>query len=942
MRLLVRARTVLALALFCITCELAFGQEPEPCSVDTIAGGGAPVGYGGLAIEAELAFPWEARIGPDGLLYIADPGHHAIRRVESNGSIRTFAGSGRRELTGDGGPADQAGLPAPRSLAFALDGSLYFSDGPTVRRIDSSGVVTRIAGNGRTGDRGDGGPAVEASLGSSLRIALGPAGEVYIASSDRHTVRVVGPDGVIRLLAGTAGRGRYDGDGGPAKEASIAGPTDVAIDSEGNVYIPTGARRVRIVTPDGRIDTYLGGADAPGRAPQDGLSRHEIGFGNRISNIEIDSADTLYWLDFLGVRALPKAGPLTTIAPAEDGELTGTFTLADDATPYLTRRHQALRVRSDGSTVLIAGVGDRASRGDGGPASRAILGSVGGIAAAPDGSVYIADQTFHRARVVRPDGTIHRFAGTGENLSGSSEGAALHLPMASPRSVAVAPDGDVYVVQFSFGTQAGRIWAIDADGQRRSIAGTTNQVCLSNPTAADFWPSCGNGGPATEAVLPDPSQMAVDSRGSIYLLQNNTRDFPARWVRVIAPDGTIDELPRQTPDAWAIAVGPDDSLALSSGSVSLIEGQAYSFDPDGNRSEVLGYQGFARRATAMVYDAEGDLYFAERGDFFLPFGAQWIKRLTPEGAIHLVAGSVVPGFAGDGGPARDARFDDIAGLAIDAEGNLLIADRGNGRVRRVNDVSACGRTELPQIALRGIVNGASFRGPLIAPGLIVSIFGVRLGPEDLALAVIDSGTFPSVAGGVRVLIDGLPAPMLFSSSGQVSAIVPFAIGPTAERTGPSARTFDDPITVELEYDGLLSDPTYVPVTASSPAIFTLDSSGSGQGAILNQDGTVNGLDNPAAPGSVIVIFATGSGVTDPPSIDGIVAARPLPVPVAAVRVLIDGVEAQILYAGAAPGLVAGVTQINALLPSNLSAGTVEIQVEMGGVPSPRVQASIGP
>ena len=175
--------------------------------------------------------------------------------------------------------------------------------------------------------------------------------------------------------------------------------------------------------------------------------------------------------------------------------------------------------------------------------------------------------------------------------------------------------------------------------------------------------------------------------------------------------------------------------------------------------------------------------------------------------------------------------------------------------------------------------------------------------------------------GVHVLFDGVPAPVIYASAGQVNVVVPYAVAGK-----PSTL-------VQVEYLGALSPPISLPVAATAPGIFTLDSSGSGPGAILNvADETVNSPSNPAAPGDWVSIFVTGAGVTTPAAVDGLLAAAPFPQVNAGVKVTMGGVPCQTNYAGSAPGLLSGLTQINAQVPASLTpALDAPVVVMIGGV-----------
>jgi uncharacterized protein (TIGR03437 family) len=173
-----------------------------------------------------------------------------------------------------------------------------------------------------------------------------------------------------------------------------------------------------------------------------------------------------------------------------------------------------------------------------------------------------------------------------------------------------------------------------------------------------------------------------------------------------------------------------------------------------------------------------------------------------------------------------------------------------------------------------------------------------------------------------VLFDGVAAPIIYSSAGQVSCIAPYAIAGKAN------------VTVVVEYQGVNSNIVTVPVQAARPALFTANASGSGPAAMLNQDSSVNTAANPAEKGSIVVLYATGEGVTTPGGVDGQIANAVYPKPVAPVSVSIGGMPAEVLYAGAAPGLVAGVMQVNVRVPEGLAGtGAVPVQVTVGGAVS---------
>ncbi len=230
----------------------------------------------------------------------------------------------------------------------------------------------------------------------------------------------------------------------------------------------------------------------------------------------------------------------------------------------------------------------------------------------------------------------------------------------------------------------------------------------------------------------------------------------------------------------------------------------------------------------------------------------------------------------------------------------------------------------PVPAIAAVANAASYDAHAIAPGEIVYIAGKNLGPAQLQTATLtpDRGYIANSLAGARVLFDGIASPLVYVSEHAVAAVVPYeaALAATAH--------------VQVEYQGVRSDAFTVPVTAIAPALFTIDSSGGGPGAILNADHTVNSAINPAARGAVVSIYGTGEGITNPPGVDGRVALDLLPVPAQPCTVNIGGHSAEVLYCGAAGGATAGLLQVNARVPDGVEPGpAVPVTIAIGGTPS---------
>jgi uncharacterized protein (TIGR03437 family) len=289
----------------------------------------------------------------------------------------------------------------------------------------------------------------------------------------------------------------------------------------------------------------------------------------------------------------------------------------------------------------------------------------------------------------------------------------------------------------------------------------------------------------------------------------------------------------------------------------------------------------------VAVDRAGTLYIADTGN-------RVVRRVSPGALVTAIAGNGTCCYSGDGGLALDAQLDQPWGVAVDANGNVYVADPANNAVRMLAPVSA-------GIAVTAVTNAASNLAAAVAPGEMVVLYGAGLG------------------GVQTVLFNGVAGPLLYATPGQVGAVVPYSVG------GGTVRVF-------VESAAAASAPVAVAVAATAPGIFTADGSGRGQASAVNQDGTFNGPAAPAAADSVLSLYATGEGQTLPAGVDGKLAAAPLPQPVAPVTVTIGGVSAEVRYAGGAPGQIAGLMQVNVVVPGGL-AGAVPVVLTVGGVAS---------
>ncbi len=230
---------------------------------------------------------------------------------------------------------------------------------------------------------------------------------------------------------------------------------------------------------------------------------------------------------------------------------------------------------------------------------------------------------------------------------------------------------------------------------------------------------------------------------------------------------------------------------------------------------------------------------------------------------------------------------------------------------------------VPRPVVTSVKSAASYDATGVSPGEIVALFGQGMGPAAAAgLQVTSNGTLSTSTGGVQVFFNGYAAPMIYALATQVSAIVPYEIA-----AQPTAN-------VVVVYQGNASAPLSVPVAAAKPAIFTDNYSGSGQGAILNQDYSLNGPSNAAPRGQYVFIYGTGEGLTTPPGVDGRISGTPLPRATFECSATIGGQTATLNYCGEAPGATAGLVQVNALIPESVTPGrAVPVTISINGIAS---------
>ncbi len=847
-------------------------------TISLVAGNSRPgfAGDGGPAANAQLNGPQGVAVDKSGNIYISDTNNNRVRIVTTNGIINTFAGTGQVGSVGnfgDGGPANLAYLHLPGGLAIDSQGNIYIADtgDNTIREISTAGTINTIAGDGLPSYAGDTFPATSAELHSPEDVAVDSSGNVYIADTGNAYIReITASTGIINFIAGDGSIG-YSGDGALANVAGLDEPFAIALDSANppNVYFtePEDGRVREITTATGNINTVVGngnlGFSGDGAAATAAMLHLPTG-------LAIDSSGNLYIADSLNNRLRKVAG--TTIS-------------------------------------TIAGSGALSYSGDGGAATAAQLNTPEAVAVDASGNVYIADTANNVVRQISAKGVIGTLAGNGTAGFGGDGGAATSAQLSSPQGVAVDASGNVYVSD-------------TANARVRKISGGTITTVAGSGTQG----YAGDGAAASSAQLSAPVGLTVDKSGNLYIA-----DVDDSVVRKVSTGGIITTVAGNGSQGYSGDTGPATGAMLSGPQGVAVDasGNLYISDSlNGVVREVTasgtistfagngidGYSGDGGPARAAEFGSPAGIAVDSAGNVYIADSGSRIRKVFTSGIIETIAGSGVRGYSGDGGAATSATINGAAGLALDSKGDIFIADAANNAIR---ELAATGSG----LSISAVTNGASNQTGAIAPGEVLVIYGSNIGASSLTVSQLtNAGTLSTIIGGAGVYVNGVAAPLLYSSLNQVSAIVPFST------SGATAQVF-------VLNQNQTTAPVTVNVAPSATAIFTANGSGEGQAAAINQDNSLNGPANPASSGQIVTFYVTGAGQTNPAGQDGTLAAVPLPIPLLPVSVAIGGKSATIKYAGGSPGTVAGVMQVNAVVPTGLPAGNASVIVQVGSAAS---------
>lgn len=586
-----------------------------------------------------------ANIGPkfltadaQGNVYFIDE-NTLVMKVSAAGVVSHFAGNGFRGYSGDGGPAVDASINPLAGIYADSSGNVFLADTANcrIRKIDSSGIITTIAGNGQCGRSPDNTVAVNASIGQSFSVAEDSAGNIYFVESQNNRVSKIDVNGILTTVAGTTTAG-YSGDNGPGTAAQLNNPQSVTVDTSNNIVIgDTYNSAIRVVNPSGIIRT-LAGNGTPGYRGDNGPATSAL--IDKPWTVSADPNGNILFTDYDNdvIRRIDTKGVITTIAgngkvglPTNNvsatgsalnypfgmaAEPSGSFLIADFSNNVIRR------VTAAGIIVTIAGTGFKVIPPNGGKALNALLDAPSKVAIDQSGNVLIADTNNQLVeRVTLSTGTISTVAGigvpvyTGDNIPGSTAGVNLPFGITTDRL------GNIYISD----TYNERIRKIDSTGTITTFAGVGQSGYQ------------GDGGPALQAYISVPQGLRFDPSGNLVFADSNNNA-----IRSINPQGVI---------------------------TTLAGTGTAGYNGDG----ISATQAQLNRPTDVAFDTAGNLYIADSNN-------NRIRRVGSNKTITTVAGNGTGGFSGDGLAISVELFVPI-GINFDLNGNLLIADTNNNRIR---------------------------------------------------------------------------------------------------------------------------------------------------------------------------------------------------------------------------------------------------------------------
>jgi len=941
--------------------------------ISTYAGNGIP-GYSGdrgNAAAAEINGPIGLALDSNGSLYVSDRDNFRVRKITPDGTINTVAGNGRFGFLGDNGPATSAQV-SPLAIAIDNQGNLYISTLDfRIRKVDSKGIITTIAGTGSAAYFGDNGPAAQAAIGLVVQMAADSSGNLYLADTQSLAVRKIDSKGIITTIAGGVNPGSvadniqavkalmvpnglaldnngnlylsdfnrdlvrrvnlasgiittiagnantgFSGDNGVAIQAELNSPAGLAVDSSGQVFVADyGNKRVRKISSS-TITTVAGTSDGDGGPATAAFLNEPLG-------VAVDNAENIAIADLGNARvrrftlggAINNLGLLFGSPLAIAVDQTGNFFVLDDE-PYL------LMIKPDGTTKIIAGTGEPGYTGDGGPATSAAIDLPTGVAVDSANNVYITDNNNNRIRKVSTSGIITTVAGNGK-FQFSGDNAPATAAGIDPFDVAVDKTNALYVADRA----NNRIRRIGPDGTITTVAGT------GTPGYA------GDGGPATAALLDSPSGVAVDGGGNLYVADGGNS-----VVLRITPGGLITTIAgNEIPTPASGDAGPAIAAQLDPRRVAVDSaGNVFVTDLFNDRIRKLTPQVIAPKSMVIVSGNNQSALTSVQ----LP--ARLVVKVTDASGAGVagvvVTFSVSPANGAIVNPPQAITLPDgtaSVSVTLGKTAGAVTISAASGILNVSFSLTALSPTA-PIVSTGGIVS-AGLSAPavtVLSSNAIATIFGDRFAapgtvrqitPDDLV-----NGRVPTVFAGVCVVFGTQRAPIFAVLTGQLNIQVPQL--PAGQTTVQVITKCDTP-------QAETSTAMPVVIQAASPEFFYFLHNGNGHnpiaavnavtGAYVGSPGLLAGVTFVAAkPGDILTLFATGFGATDPPFGPGELPGVAAQV-TGTLTVTFGGMTlsaSDILYAGVSQN--AGLYQLNIRVPDGLPDGDQSLVITIGGVPSP--------
>jgi len=724
-----------------------------------------------------------------GNLYLADNGNNLIRKISPSGVVSTFAGKG---IAGAGnGPAASAMFNNPTGIAVDLLGNVYVADlgNYLIREITPAGVVSTLAGNVAGGGTATDGTGTAAGFIYPQSLAVDASGNVYVA--DGNEIRKIAPGGIVTTLAGGTTQGEIDGIG---TAATFSNPYGLTVDAVGNIYA-TDNYTIRKITPAGVVTTIAGTSTGAGTGDGVGAA---AALGVNMSGIACDGQGNLYATDGSYIRKISIAGytlntplPAGLVFDATTGTISGTPVLATTAASYSVTAYN--RGGSDTTSVIVSVTGTL-------PVVPPAI-NPPNISYTPATNSYPAGTAISNLVPANTGGAVPAMIyGKTTTLTGTSA-------ISSPTGLAVDASGNIYV------TNNYNIYTISS-GVVSLLAGSgTSGFTDGQGTAASF---------------SSPYAIAIDAQGNKYVADANNN-----VIRKITPSGLV-------------------STLAGNGKTGYIDGP-------GNMAEFYNPVGIA-------VDSYGNVYVADSYN-------NMIRKITPAGEVSTFAGSTTAASANGTGTA--ASFSNPYSLAIDASGNVYVADLGNNMVRMITPAGVV--TTLAGSGAPGAVNGtgaaASFAG---LDGIAVDLAGnVYVTDSYTVRKITPLGVVSTLAGvyGNPGTIDGVGSTALLSTNPQGIAVdasgnVYVADGPAIRKISAVGYTINATLPPGLTFDATTGTIAGLPllVTAAGNYVVSAYNMG-GSGTATVTIGVVTGTAPPALPAvpafSYVTpnLYAVGQAIT---------------------------------------------------------------------------------